>query len=165
MITTVHNLLHPTGKLLARYANKGFSVHWTSNWTVPQTIAPLNWVHNVSEKTKIAVATLKQEMLEKLKYGFTTVLKWKAISKNIQTNLKISSVEAIPHKIHPFQFIIGLSFGIDMNVIKQLSVNESTTRLSPQESTNNPGNFLPHIILKWQHHLGTQARCISPNST
>ena len=75
MILTGHSLLHPTGKLLARYDSKGCTLYCTPNWTVPNTIVSLNQGPHISAKTKIAVAALRQETLEKVKYGFTTVIK------------------------------------------------------------------------------------------
>ena len=47
MIPTGHTLLHPAGKLLASYSDKGCSVYFTSSLTVPHTIASLNWCPHV----------------------------------------------------------------------------------------------------------------------
>ena len=57
-------------------------------------------------------------------------------------------MEAIPHKSLLFQFILDLSFGIKLTGIKKLSVNEITTKLTPQESIHGLGHVLPHNISK-----------------
>ena len=98
--------------------------------------------------SKKSIDTLRKDKWRKVKYGFATFIKWKRISNKIPPNLKIYLVAEIQHKSRPFPFILYISFGIKLNGIILPSVNNITTRLSPQESMNELGNVIPHIISK-----------------
>ncbi len=103
-------------------------------WTQAHLNAAIQRGAHPSAQTPDAATTLWSEALEKVEHGFARLVTWDSIKDNPPTNLKISSLAAIPHKSCCYWAILDLSFQICLVGLKLLSVNAATS----QKHTRQP---------------------------
>ena len=102
--------------------------------------------NHVSAKQPDAVAAYQVEIAEKIKKGQARVVLWDDIKDNPPKQLKISPLAMVPHKSRIFCAILDLSFSLRMSTHYIPSVNESTDKVSPDETLDQMGTVLPRVI-------------------
>jgi hypothetical protein len=87
-----------------------------------------------------------EEALEKVNAGHSKIVLWDDIKDNPPTQLKISSIAAIPHKLRGFRSILDLSFSLCLkNGGIRPSVNDTTIKTAPK-GVLDQGRALSRII-------------------
>jgi hypothetical protein len=125
---------HEAAPLLLNYATAGCPVDCGPNWTSEHILAALKRGAHMSAKSKDAIHALHEETAEKVKHGYSRVVKWKDIKDALPPALKLSPVAMIPHKSRLFRCILDLSFQLKHNGKILPSVNSETTKKAPQQS-------------------------------
>ena len=137
---------HEAAPLLLNYATAGCPVDCGPNWTSEHILAALKRGAHMSAKLKDAIHALHEETAEKVKHGYSRVVKWKDIKDALPPALKLSPVAMIPHKSRLFRCILDLSFQLKHNGKNLPSVNSETTKKAPQQSMAQLGLVLKRII-------------------
>ena len=145
-------LQHPAAPLLAGYAEHGCPVDCGPPWSSKHILLVIRQGPHKSALAKEARKVLRTETDEKLRQGYATVVKWRDIKNAIPPNLKISPVACIPHKSKPLRVIIDLSFQLVVEKLRFPAVNDTTTKLAPQESMVQLGQSLKRIVSLMAHH-------------
>ena len=87
---------------------------------------------------------LRHETLEQIEGGYTRIVKWSVLRKQLLAKLKLSPIAAIPHKSRAFRKILDLSFALNDNFI---SVNDATDdSQAPLHAMYELGRVLPRLI-------------------
>ena len=141
-----YSLKHPAAPLLKQYADNGCPVNCGPDWSKEKIILLLQKGPHVSANSQAAIKQLRVETKQKISNEYARVVKWKDIKNNIPNKLKISPVAMIPHKSKKYRCILDLSFTLHKNGKRYSSVNETTTKLSKQESMTQLGSSLQRIV-------------------
>ena len=72
------------------------------------------------------ISKIQVEAQEKSAQWFETIVRWEDIKQNPPSNLKISTVEMIPHKSRKCRAILDLSFSLKVTGWDLPSVNKAT---------------------------------------
>ena len=139
-------LEHDAAPLLLQYASKGCPVECGPDWTHEHIKIALMKGPHASAKSKIAIAALRQETLEKVKNNYARVIRWSDIKNKVPQQLKLSPVAMIPHKSRSFRCILDLSFRLRHKGTSLPSVNSETTKLAPAQSMAQLGSVIKRII-------------------
>jgi hypothetical protein len=79
--------------------------------------------------------------------GHQKIILWDNIKNNPPTQLKISPIATIPHKLRSFRSILDLSFSLRLKNGGILpSVNDTTIKTAPTGALNQLGHALSRII-------------------
>ena len=146
MEPNTYALAHPASTLLKDYADNGCPVDCGPNWSVEKIKLLLVKGPHSSANSKEAIKQLRAETVQKISNQYARVVKWSDIKDNIPPKLKLSPVAMIPHKSKKFRCILDLSFTLHKNGQRYASVNETTARLSKQESMTQLGSSLQRIV-------------------
>lgn len=137
---------HPVTPLLHTYADDGCPVDCGEPWSLDHILAMLERGPHISAKSKEAIIQLRAETLDKQKYGYAKVVKWKDIKDNLPLNFKLSPVAMIPHKSRKFRCILDLSFQLFYKGSRLPSVNGQTNKKAVQEAMHQLGSALKRIV-------------------
>ena len=144
---------HPAGPMLQEYGTTGCPVEIVSAWTLSQLDNAVEYGAHPSAESAEAALALRTESLEKVTQGFTRLVPWATLRKQIaagtKLHTKISPIAAIPHKSRLFRMILDLShkgqrrLGTD----PKQSVNELTDEAAaPSHSMSQLGQALGRVI-------------------
>jgi hypothetical protein len=90
---------------------------------------------------------LAEEIREKVRTKQARVVEWDAIKDNPPTELKISPITAIPHKLKAYRSILDLSFRLRLkNGIFRDAVSKTTVKTAPGGAIDQIGECLSRII-------------------
>ena len=95
----------------------------------------------------LASKELLKETVEKVKNGFTNIIRYWNIKDRLPEYLNISPVAMIPHTSRKFRCILDLSFCLKIDGTRMPSVNSSTTQTAPQNSMDELGRVLERLDL------------------
>jgi hypothetical protein len=94
-----------------------------------------------------STSTFCQGQYQKVKAGQAKLVFWEDIKHNPPSQFKISPIAAIPHKSKVFQFILDLSFHLQLQNDGFLNfVNDATLKLAPQGALDQLGHAMSRII-------------------
>ena len=93
----------------------------------------------------LASKELLKETVEKVKKGFTNIIRYWNIKDRLPEYLKISPVAMIPHKSRRFRCILDLSFCLTIDGTKIPSINSKTTQKASENSMNKLGRVLERL--------------------
>lgn len=93
---------HPAAPLLQMYALNGCPVNCGDPWSRERIEAAIAHGPHRSACTPEARQALRKGLRNKVQQGFTKIIKYKDISKNLPNELKISLAACIPHKSQQF---------------------------------------------------------------
>ena len=142
---------HKAGPLLQSYSDSGCPVAIVDDWTLEQLDAAVAYGAHPSAESPEAIQALHTEALEKVEAGFTKLVPWRELRRQIVAgrclNTKISPIAAIPHKSRLFRMILDLSSKGQRGTSATTSVNELTDEAAaPNESMAELGQVLGRII-------------------
>ena len=90
-----------------------------------------------------ALKHFKQEAAKKVAMGQATIVEWDEIMDNPPTQMRVSPIAAIPHKLKAFQSILDLPFSLRLRDGTTLpSLNNTTTKTAPGRAINQLGHSL-----------------------
>ena len=137
---------HPATDLLQHYADNGCPVDCGKDWSREHIETLLQKGPHKSSTSQEAVDAFNTELKEKIRNGYSKVVRYGDIKKNLPKKLKISPVAMIPHKSRSFRTILDLSFQLRLKGIIQDSVNSATKRMAPAESMVQLGQCMQRIV-------------------
>ena len=140
--------VHPSATLLQEYASRGCPVSVGQYWTVAEIEAAIARGPHVSALKGDAIAQIQVEAREKEAQGFSTIYKWDDLKsrEDFPSNLNISSLAMIPHKIRKYREILDLSFLLQLAGYMLPSVNDATERYAPNAEIDQIMTCIPQII-------------------
>ena len=139
-------LSHPAGPLLLRYATQGYPVECGQPWTKAEMRAAVEKGPHISALDPDAARQFRAKAAEKEQQGVCKIVKWDDVKDDPPTQLKISLLAAVPHKLQTFRAILDLSYQLQVCGQRLLSVNESSVRLAPPQALDQMGDALPRLI-------------------
>ena len=90
---------------------------------------------------------MHKELGEKVKQGFTRIVKFDELKKNMPETVKISPVVIISYKSRDFRTILYLSFNLTLNGTKIPSINEGIIYTTPLYSMQELGRVIERVIV------------------
>ena len=105
-----HAKQHPAAKLLQEFSTQGCPADCGPSWTKAQIEAAILHGPHKSARSPEARKALRAEALTKVKQGFAKIIKYRDISTDLPSHLKVSPAACIPHKSRKFRVILDLSF-------------------------------------------------------
>ena len=142
---TKEALLHAAAALIDAYSEAGCPVDCGPDWTPEHIDAAIRRGAHPSADSKEALEALHAETKEKVKNGYSKVLRYGDI-KGLYKKLKISPVAMIPHKSRAYRTILDLSFRLRHLGKLMQSVNSATVKQAPAESMVQLGQCVQRII-------------------
>jgi len=143
-------LTYLTGPILLHYAQKECLVDVGRPWTREEILVAAERGPNKSALALDAIATMNDEVRDKVKEGFAEVVYLDEINHLLgteeQTHLKISPLTMVPHKSRKYRAILDLSFALKIFGMEIPSVNENTVVTAPQHSMSQMGSVLLRLI-------------------
>ena len=119
---------HEFGPALEHYAVHGVPVDCGPDWTRDQIIAAVERGPHQSATTADAVALFADDIQYQVDAGFTRIVDWEDVKRNMPANLKISPVAVVPQQNRRDRIILDLSFPVRVGrEIIQQAVNATTT--------------------------------------
>ena len=141
-------LHHPAGPLLKEYSTTGCPVDCGTNWSRENIKAAIEFGNHPMEET--AVQQFWDETLDKAKRGLVELIDIEELlqrpDSTFPTNLKSSPLSAVVHKSRGWRAILDLSWMLEWEGGKVPSVNEKSTKISPNGSIDQLGHVLQRLI-------------------
>ena len=137
---------HEAGELLKDYADHGCPVDCGADWSIEHIEALLRRGPHKSATSQEAIDAFKNEIGDKIKNGYSRVIKYGDIRHKLPKKFKLSPVAMIPHKSRSFRTILDLSFRLCLSGTQMQSVNSDTKRMAPAESMVQLGYCLQRIV-------------------
>ena len=141
-------LHHPAGPLLEEYSTEGCPVDCGNDWSRDNIKAAINFGNHPMEES--AVDQFRRETLDKEKRGLVELVDIDELfnrpDSTFPTNLKSSPLSAVLHKSRGWRAILDLSWMLEWSGGNIPSVNEKSTKLSPNGSIDQLGHVLQRLI-------------------
>ena len=150
--------MHPFAATLKEW-EQGVPVDCGAPWTPEAIRLAVERGPHRSALTPAAMALIEEEIQYQTAAGFSEIVMWDDIKLNMPTNLKVSPLAVIPQKDRRGRLLLDLSFAVreqptakhkrrrpNSEQIIQPSVNETTTKLSPQAPLTELGRVLPRLF-------------------
>ena len=101
---------HPTYETILDYATGGYPVNTRRNWTKEEIHAEVMGGPHKSAFADEAIAHFSDEAKGKVASNRARLVLYDEIKGNITTQMKVSPIDATPHKSKAFILILDLSF-------------------------------------------------------
>ena len=125
---------HPATPLLQKFSTEGCPADCGPAWTTAQIEAAIQHGPHKSARSPEARSALHLEAQQKVKQGFTKIVKYREIKSDLPTQLKVSPAACIPHKSRKFRVILDLSFPLRFENTFINSVNDTKRQQAPSEA-------------------------------
>lgn len=113
---------------------------------VDQIQEAIDWEPHKSVLSPDAIDQLQQEVAKKVATGQACLVDWNDIKHNPPSQLKVSPISMIPHKLRKYRTILDLSFVICLaDGTRVPSVNKAINKTAPGGAINQIGQSLRRI--------------------
>jgi hypothetical protein len=134
---------HPAAATLKEYATYGCTAKTGKLWMKAEIWEAVERGPHTSAMSVKALKHFKQEAAKKVAMGQATIVEWDEIMDNPPTQMRVSPIAAIPHKLKAFQSILDLPFSLRLRDGTTLpSLNNTTTKTAPGRAINQLGHSL-----------------------
>jgi hypothetical protein len=103
-------MTHPAAEMLMDWATFGCPTKTGAPWSLSELEEAIARGPHQSALSPAAIEHFAEEIREKVRTKQARVVEWDAIKDNPPTELKISPITAIPHKLKAYRSILDLSF-------------------------------------------------------